>query len=91
MPNSLYLRRLFAKALEGYTSELSLLLTGCQWFHTVSSFSFMKNSKFRNVHGRTFLNNGIHAAAGTADILGNFFAGAAAGIDVRIVPGMAAS
>ena len=23
----------------------------------------MKNSKFRNVHGRTFLNNGIHAAA----------------------------
>ena len=51
----------------------------------------MKNSKFRNVHGRTFLNNGIHAAAGTADILGNFFAGAAAGMDVRIVPGMAAS
>ena len=60
---TMYLRRLFAKALEGYTSELSLLLTGCQWFHTVSSFSFMKNSKFKNVHGRTFLNNGIHAAA----------------------------
>ena len=25
------------------------ILTGCQWFHTVSSFSFMKNSKPRNV------------------------------------------
>ena len=23
----------------------------------------MKNSKFRNVHGRTFLNNGVRAAA----------------------------
>ena len=36
-------------------------LTGCQWFHTVSSFSFMKNSKFRNVQGWTFLNDGIRA------------------------------
>ena len=34
-------------------------LTGCQWFQTVTNFSFMKNSKFRNVHGRTFLNDGI--------------------------------
>ena len=59
---TMYLRRLFAKALEGYTSELSLLLTGCQWFHTVSSFSFMKNSKFRNVQGCSFLNDGIPAA-----------------------------
>ena len=37
-------------------------LTGCQWFHTISSFSFMKNSKFRNVHGWIFLNDGIRAA-----------------------------
>ena len=37
-------------------------LTGSQWFQTVTNFSFMKNSKFRNVHGRTFLNDGIRAA-----------------------------
>ena len=37
--------------------------TGCQWFHTASSFSFMKNSKFRNVQGRTFLNDGIRATS----------------------------
>ena len=39
-----------------------ILGRGCPWFYTVSSFSFMKNSKFRNVQGRTFLNDGIPAA-----------------------------
>ena len=69
LPNSLYLPALFAKALEGGASALSLLLTGCQWFHTVSNFSFMKDSKFRSVHGRTFLNNGIHATFGSKAIM----------------------
>ena len=39
-----------------------ILGRGCPWFYTVSSFSFMKNSKFRNVQGWTFLNDGIPAA-----------------------------
>ena len=39
-----------------------ILGRGCPGFYTVSSFSFMKNSKFRNVQGRTFLNDGIPAA-----------------------------
>ncbi|MGP1431652.1 MAG: hypothetical protein ACTTI6_02910 [Treponema sp.] len=47
------------------TAETSFLLTGCQWFHTISSFSFMNNSKFSNVHGWSLLNNGIRAATET--------------------------
>ena len=39
-----------------------ILGRGCPWFYTVSSFSFMKNSKFTNVQGRTFLNDGIPVA-----------------------------
>ena len=39
-----------------------ILGRGCPWSYTVSSFSFMKNSKFRNVQGRTFLNDGIPVA-----------------------------
>ena len=49
LANSLYLHRLFLKALEKQKRH------GCRWFHAESS-SHYANSQSKNVHGSTFFN-----------------------------------